>query len=180
MTELPTSSVAVLPTPQTPHTADRATTARILPGASIPEYNMSKSTPVMDEKHAPMPPPIRRGLSPFRLVAAVAYLALVAFTYWHFNTRATLLPADPLAHSEAPATKKLVPLEAHIMSKCPDAKVSPMPVLAAASALTRHRTASATWCCRQCRRPMTRSTLRCRLSERTLSQDRLPDSADPC
>jgi hypothetical protein len=79
----------------------------------------------MDEKQAPMPPTIRRGLSPLRLVVCMGYLALVGLTYWHFNARATLLQPDPLNLQEAPTVatvRGLVPLEAHIMSKCPDAK----------------------------------------------------------
>jgi hypothetical protein len=78
----------------------------------------------MDEKHAPMPPPIRRGVGPARLLMALGYLSLAAVTYWYFNTRATVLQSLPSPPSPAPvaATNALVPLEAHIMSKCPDAR----------------------------------------------------------
>jgi hypothetical protein len=74
----------------------------------------------MDEKHAPMPPPIRRGFSPARLVLAVGYLSLCAVTYWFFQSHTTHLSSLPPVEVH----RALVPLEAHIMSKCPDAKVS--------------------------------------------------------
>lgn len=70
----------------------------------------------MDEKHA-QPMPIRRGLSPVRLAIAVGYTLLVAATYWYFQSSSAYRP--PVGISNA-----LVPLEAHIMSKCPDARVS--------------------------------------------------------
>ncbi|KAK4099362.1 hypothetical protein N658DRAFT_508803 [Parathielavia hyrcaniae] len=79
----------------------------------------------MDEKHAPMPPPIRRGFSPLRLVVAVCWLALAAFVYCHFTVGPRLfLPTAPSAPSyqQVATAPELVPLEAHIMSKCPDAK----------------------------------------------------------
>jgi hypothetical protein len=80
----------------------------------------------MDEKHAPMPPPIRRGLSPLRLVLVVVYLGIAGLTYWHFQPRPLLVqPTTPASPSRQPVATagELVPLEAHIMSKCPDAKV---------------------------------------------------------
>jgi hypothetical protein len=79
----------------------------------------------MDEKQAPMPPPIRRGFSPLRLLVAMVYLGLTGLTYWHFKTRAAVFQpslADPPSRGQAAAAGELVPLEAHIMSKCPDAK----------------------------------------------------------
>jgi hypothetical protein len=84
----------------------------------------------MDEKRAPMPPPIRRGLGPARLIVAISYLSLAAVTYWYFQTHftvrslAALNPPSTAASHEAPLVQlhHLVPLEAHIMSKCPDAK----------------------------------------------------------
>ncbi|KAK3307564.1 uncharacterized protein B0T15DRAFT_493039 [Chaetomium strumarium] len=76
----------------------------------------------MDEKHAPMPPPIRRGLSPTRLILAVSYLSLAAVTYWYFLTHAAIRSLAPLNPPPSAASLDLVPLEAHIMSKCPDAK----------------------------------------------------------
>lgn len=82
----------------------------------------------MDEKHnhAPMPPPIRRGFSPVRLLITIGYLSLCAATYWFFGFRSHMGPLSSPVSSPpfADASKALVPLEAHIMSKCPDAKVS--------------------------------------------------------
>jgi hypothetical protein len=55
----------------------------------------------------------------------MGYLALVGLTYWHFSTGQTLFQPGSLDRQEAPTvatTRGLVPLEAHIMSKCPDAK----------------------------------------------------------
>lgn len=75
----------------------------------------------MDEKHGPMPPPIRRGFT-FRLGLVVGYLALAGLVYWNFSNSTALLPQDPLNRQEHATVKELVPLEAHIMSKCPDAK----------------------------------------------------------
>ncbi len=86
----------------------------------------------MDEKPAaaPMPPPIRRGLTPLRLLLAVGYIALGACAYWQFSARPILLAPNPDGLSPIPPSREhvaaageLVPLEAHIMSKCPDAKV---------------------------------------------------------
>jgi hypothetical protein len=81
----------------------------------------------MDEKRAPMPPPIRRGLSPLRVVFATGYLALAAFLYFKFAPLVTVSQPSILIPEHDPATQssvahELVPLEAHIMSKCPDAK----------------------------------------------------------
>ncbi|KAL2264352.1 hypothetical protein VTK26DRAFT_5778 [Humicola hyalothermophila] len=74
----------------------------------------------MDEKRAPMPPPIRRGFSPARLAITIGYLGLCAATYWFFALRSHMVPLSSLPSTDA--TSALVPLEAHIMSKCPDAK----------------------------------------------------------
>ena len=74
----------------------------------------------MDEKHAPMPPPIRRGFSPLRLLLLLSWLA---FAGWYYLPhRPALVLPSPSSHEQAAATNELVPLEAHIMSKCPDAK----------------------------------------------------------
>jgi hypothetical protein len=84
----------------------------------------------MDEKHAPMPPPIRRGLSPLRLALATGYLALFAVIYYCFSPRTALpllSPLDSAPVAPVAAAHELVPLEAHIMSKCPDAKVRRLP-----------------------------------------------------
>ncbi|KAK0665699.1 hypothetical protein QBC41DRAFT_10877 [Cercophora samala] len=97
----------------------------------------------MDEKFAsgnpgmPLIPP-RRGLSPGRFLLAVAYLVVVGFIYCFFqqNPNHPLRPHTAHYHAaqqpSAPETvikmvepaveRELVPLEAHIMSKCPDAK----------------------------------------------------------
>lgn len=92
----------------------------------------------MDEKHAPMPPPIRRGLSPLRVVLATGYLAFAAVICFYFTPRVALpLPqAGLLSPEQAPIVavdRELVPLEAHIMSKCPDARVSHRPFLVASA-----------------------------------------------
>jgi hypothetical protein len=81
----------------------------------------------MDEKHAPMPPPIRRGLSPLRVVLATGYLAFAAVLCFYFTPRVALPLTQPglLNPERAPVLTvdhELVPLEAHIMSKCPDAR----------------------------------------------------------
>ncbi len=77
----------------------------------------------MDEKHAPMPPPIRRGFSPLRLLLLLCWLA---FAGWYYLPRGPVLalssPSSPSSHEQAATANELVPLEAHIMSKCPDAK----------------------------------------------------------
>ncbi|KAH6634497.1 hypothetical protein B0J18DRAFT_461661 [Chaetomium sp. MPI-SDFR-AT-0129] len=80
---------------------------------------------VMDEKRAPMPPPIRRGVSPLRVILATGYLAFAAVVYLCFMPRASFshLSSAPFDEEPMPTTHELVPLEAHIMSKCPDAKV---------------------------------------------------------
>ncbi|KXX80240.1 Gamma-interferon-inducible lysosomal thiol reductase [Madurella mycetomatis] len=77
----------------------------------------------MDGKRAspmppPMPPPIRRGLSPFRLALASAYLGFVVLLYFGFSP----FSAGHWRTQPPAATRELVPLEAHIMSKCPDAR----------------------------------------------------------
>ncbi|KAK4238214.1 hypothetical protein C8A03DRAFT_33770 [Achaetomium macrosporum] len=69
-----------------------------------------------------MPPPIRRGLSPARLIMAVGYLSLAAVTYWYFHTHAAIRPLTPSNPPLTTVSHDLVPLEAHIMSKCPDAR----------------------------------------------------------
>ncbi|KAL2024584.1 hypothetical protein VTK56DRAFT_7627 [Thermocarpiscus australiensis] len=79
----------------------------------------------MDEKHTPTsppppnPPPMRRGLHPIRLAIAVGFLALYALSIRYFGSHPTihLLKLPPMGISN-----ELVPLEAHIMSKCPDAR----------------------------------------------------------
>ncbi|KAJ4294795.1 hypothetical protein N0V88_005029 [Collariella sp. IMI 366227] len=68
-----------------------------------------------------MPPPIRRGFSPARLVMAIGYLSLAAVTYCYFQR--PVLPESFLPNPlPVVVYNELVPLEAHIMSKCPDAR----------------------------------------------------------
>ncbi|KAK4189295.1 hypothetical protein QBC35DRAFT_514171 [Podospora australis] len=81
----------------------------------------------------PLIPP-RRGLSPARFLLAIGYLAIVGFTYCYFHsTPPNARNYDILEQVTAPhlnqrpvvvqdTQHELVPLEAHIMSKCPDAK----------------------------------------------------------
>lgn len=90
----------------------------------------------MDEKTNPGMPliPPRRGLSPSRVLVAVGYLAIVGFTYCYFHSSPNAGKIDVLEQVTAPGKfitnqrpvlvveKELVPLEAHIMSKCADAK----------------------------------------------------------
>ncbi|KAL2177631.1 uncharacterized protein P884DRAFT_200060 [Thermothelomyces heterothallicus CBS 202.75] len=70
-----------------------------------------------------MLPPVRRGLSPLRLALAAGYLAFVALVYFCFTPQIPLSGAVFLTRDQEPIiAHKLVPLEAHIMSKCPDAR----------------------------------------------------------
>ncbi|KAH6632732.1 hypothetical protein F5144DRAFT_603451 [Chaetomium tenue] len=73
-----------------------------------------------------MPPPIRRGLSPLRIVLTTGYLAFAAVICFYFTPRVALPLPQPglLKPEQVPVTldHELIPLEAHIMSKCPDAK----------------------------------------------------------
>ncbi|KAK3994911.1 hypothetical protein QBC44DRAFT_211880, partial [Cladorrhinum sp. PSN332] len=93
----------------------------------------------MDEKSNPGMPliPPRRGLSPSRLLLAIGYLVLVGFmwAFFHKPPPAVQWGIDNLPSASSPNNNKavvvvveeevereLIPLEAHIMSKCPDAK----------------------------------------------------------
>lgn len=65
---------------------------------------------------------------PHRIRPLAAGLAIVALLYLSWSSFAPILPGlggtpslSPLL-TETKATKALVPLEAHIMSKCPDAQ----------------------------------------------------------
>lgn len=91
---------------------------------------------IMDEKRAmsPIRPscPSRRTRLPITL--ALAGLCLYLFYHVHIYVHPLPTIADPDRWYGAPASeppspvqasRKLVPLEAHIMSKCPDARVSP-------------------------------------------------------
>ncbi|KAK4246535.1 hypothetical protein C7999DRAFT_33056 [Corynascus novoguineensis] len=76
----------------------------------------------MDEKHATTMPPMRRGLTPLRFAVATGYLALAAVVYLCFAPSASLVQPSLFNRDQGAVTHKLVPLEAHIMSKCPDAR----------------------------------------------------------
>ena len=72
----------------------------------------------------PAPPSMRRSTKPF--LALVAILTLGCFSLWRWEPAALRRGVEDLAALRRPSLgtdKKLVPLEAHIMSKCPDAKV---------------------------------------------------------
>jgi hypothetical protein len=52
-------------------------------------------------------------------------MAIVTYTFWIWQPFRPLIDDEPwvnITHSDAQVTDKIVPLEAHIMSKCPDAK----------------------------------------------------------
>ncbi|KAF4449916.1 hypothetical protein F53441_6835 [Fusarium austroafricanum] len=79
----------------------------------------------MDEKHSSqraMSPP--RSIRRSRSTLILTFIIGVAFTFWLWQ------PFEPLANAsiikpisdDVKTTERLVPLEAHIMSKCPDAK----------------------------------------------------------
>ena len=80
----------------------------------------------MDEKRpAPraMSPP--RSLRRSRPTLTIAFVIAVVYTFWiwqPFNPTLKQTMVD-ITSNDVHATDKLVPLEAHIMSKCPDAKV---------------------------------------------------------
>lgn len=66
-----------------------------------------------------------------RLLIAFASLVLCLLLYLHIRPFQTLSDGSPIsadtARPVAPTEHKLVPLEAHIMSKCPDARVGCFP-----------------------------------------------------
>ncbi|KAL2148535.1 hypothetical protein VTH82DRAFT_2089 [Thermothelomyces myriococcoides] len=77
----------------------------------------------MDEKQAPTLPPAPRRLNPLRLAMATGYLAFVALVYVCFTPHIPLTGAVIMSPNQETITAHdLVPLEAHIMSKCPDAR----------------------------------------------------------
>lgn len=80
----------------------------------------------MDEKRAMSPP---RSLRRNRPVATVLICLAVVYTFWLFQPFAILPLHVPSAVGDALAesTASLVPLEAHIISKCPDTRVSARP-----------------------------------------------------
>lgn len=82
-----------------------------------------------EKRHIPdyprhSPPTMRRSTRP--LVALLAVLLVGCYSLWRWEPAALHRGVADLAafgRPEVTADKKLVPLEAHIMSKCPDAKV---------------------------------------------------------
>ncbi|TDZ28430.1 GILT-like protein 1 [Colletotrichum spinosum] len=84
----------------------------------------------MDEKRAydaPPPPnmPVPGRVVRKRTLWPLAFLAAyVVYTVWHLAQNPSISAGARLAPQEAPVAveSKLVPLEAHIMSKCPDAR----------------------------------------------------------
>ncbi|KAH6607646.1 hypothetical protein Trco_003959 [Trichoderma cornu-damae] len=89
----------------------------------------------MDEKHRPQAanPPRRPSAVLFqgRPLLVVALLLFVGFHIWSNSVAVPFLPqqaADvllPAAHDDDGTPKGLVPLEAHIISKCPDTRHGP-------------------------------------------------------
>ena len=72
----------------------------------------------------PASPPMRRITR--ALLAFATLLAVGCFTLWRWEPADLRRGVEDIAAIRRPgqnAEKKLVPLEAHIMSKCPDAKV---------------------------------------------------------
>lgn len=72
----------------------------------------------------PSPPPMRRSTRP--LVALFAVLLVGCYSLWRWEPAALRRGVEDLTAIGRPEEnddKRLVPLEAHIMSKCPDAKV---------------------------------------------------------
>lgn len=71
----------------------------------------------------PASPPMRRITR--ALLALAALLAVGCFTLWRWEPATLRRGVEDIAAIRRPGQdeKKLVPLEAHIMSKCPDAKV---------------------------------------------------------
>ncbi|OLN95712.1 hypothetical protein CCHL11_02713 [Colletotrichum chlorophyti] len=92
-----------------------------------PEFDIPYT--VMDEKQAyrATPPPTSTRMSRRKhLVLLLVASAYMVYTIWQFATGVSV-PAETrfVPQEDAPvqaADKKLVPLEAHIMSKCPDAR----------------------------------------------------------
>ena len=155
----------------------------------------------MDEKRTPVLAPLRGspgGRWTGRTQSLIRYGLLALFTYCLYrqlpsidmsestHCRPHLTPTvsiksphvlvkqDPEGEEDlgrTPASGALIPLEAHIMSKCPDAKARiPQLLLLGCKAtdsvgltavVLLHRTASARWSCRRCRGSTKRSTLRC-------------------
>ncbi|CCT64125.1 uncharacterized protein FFUJ_04691 [Fusarium fujikuroi IMI 58289] len=84
----------------------------------------------MDEKRpAPraMSPP--RSLRRSRPTLTIAFVIAVVYTFWIWQPFNPILDQTMVAitNNDVHTADKLVPLEAHIMSKCPDAKVNAYP-----------------------------------------------------
>ncbi|KAJ4053912.1 Gamma interferon inducible lysosomal thiol reductase GILT [Fusarium oxysporum f. sp. vasinfectum] len=79
----------------------------------------------MDEKRAApraMPPP--RSLRRSRPTLTIAFVIAVVYTFWIWQPFNPILDQTmvDITSDDVHTTDRLVPLEAHIMSKCPDAK----------------------------------------------------------
>ncbi|KAJ4270332.1 hypothetical protein NW762_002011 [Fusarium torreyae] len=79
----------------------------------------------MDEKR-----PSQRTMSPTRSLRrnrptiTIAFVIAVVYTFWLWQPFSPMMaePKVDITNNEVETTDRLVPLEAHIMSKCPDAK----------------------------------------------------------
>ncbi|KAM0563568.1 hypothetical protein ACHAPJ_001292 [Fusarium lateritium] len=79
----------------------------------------------MDEKR-----PSQRTMSPTRSLRrsrptiTIAFVIAVVYTFWLWQPFSPMMvePMVDITNNEVETTDRLVPLEAHIMSKCPDAK----------------------------------------------------------
>jgi hypothetical protein len=96
-------------------------------------------------------------------VVALCYLVWSAtFRYNVFHHICGNHKATPVMNNQERA---LVPLEAHIMSKCPDAKVRFVNNMWITN-LTFHRTVLKCWFCQRCNVSLIKSTSHCRISAR--------------
>lgn len=144
-----------------------------------------KDSTLMEEKHlmqtTPKPmPPMRRGPSSrlVRITAVAFFIGLYLLACYYIDPRGVFHKEPDFDEFEEELPKKstpvksqtLVPLEAHIMSKCPDARVRQRPKIRSLGAyLTQHRTAFGIWCFLRWCACMIRSILHCRSSGRTYS-----------
>lgn len=85
----------------------------------------------MDEKHHPQPQPSAMSSSPRRIRARdllfIVTLVVLIYQLWNNATAVPFLPqeaSDLVAPTrDETGSNGLVPLEAHIISKCPDTRV---------------------------------------------------------